>query len=174
MTGHCWKTASGWHCPPGNMTFKKKSVNRVILLYLNCLLGHLSLIELYTGCRKCCWTVTGSSRTICRYDFTLVELSTDWLDSGWTSWFDCSWAIFLVTPSIRVFNEYTIRVTVLLEYLDRTFSACGCNLFYNLLIFNPILLSCSRGSFLCLVHIHSNFYSLLIAVCVILRKFLIF
>ena len=48
-------------------------------------------------------------------------------------------------------------MTVPLEYLDRTFSICGYHLFYNSLMFNSIFLSLSRGSFLCLVHLHSNF-----------------
>ena len=55
------------------------------------------------------------------------------------------------------FGECTIRVTVLLEYIDHAFSIGGCHLFYILPIFNPIHLSVGRDSFLCLVHIHSNF-----------------
>ena len=54
------------------------------------------------------------------------------------------------------FGECTIRVTVLLKYLDHVFSICGCLLFYNSLIFACILLSFGRGSFLSLVHLHSN------------------
>ena len=62
-----------------------------------------------------------------------------------------------MTLPLEYFGECTIRVTVLLEYLDRTFFICGCHLFYNSLVFDPILLSFCRGSFLCLVHLHSNF-----------------
>jgi len=37
-------------------------------------------------------------------------------------------------------RECTIRVTVLLEYLNCIFSMCGCLLFCNLLIFDLVLL----------------------------------
>ena len=56
-----------------------------------------------------------------------------------------------------MFHECTIRVTVLLEYLDRTFSICGYLLFYNLLILDPILLFFEKDCLVCLVHLHSNF-----------------
>jgi len=65
-------------------------------------------------------------------------------------------------------------MTVLLKYLDRAFSIYGCHLFYNSLIFNPILLPVGRGSFLCLVHLHSNFQLILFAICVILVETLDF
>ena len=90
-------------------------------------------------------------------DFTPAELSTGWLYFGWTSWFDCRWTVFLVTPLMKYFDESTIRLTVLLEYLDHTFSICGCLLIYNSLIFSPIFLSFDKGSFLCLVCFYSNF-----------------
>ena len=48
-------------------------------------------------------------------------------------------------------------MTVLLEYLDRAFSICGCLLFYSLLILDPILLSFGKDNLLCLIHLHSNF-----------------
>ena len=54
-------------------------------------------------------------------------------------------------------NLHSMKTILLLEYLGRVFFTCGCHLFYNSLIFNPILLSFGRGSFLCLVHLHSNF-----------------
>jgi len=47
--------------------------------------------------------------------------------------------------------------TALLEYPDHAFSICVYLLFYNLLIFNPILLSFGKGYLFCLVHLHSNF-----------------
>ena len=53
--------------------------------------------------------------------------------------------------------ECTIRVTVLLDYLDRAFSICSYLLFYNLLILDPILLSFGKDNLLCLIHLHSNF-----------------
>ena len=136
--------------------------------------GNFILSELSTGWLDSYWTVYWLSWmllnchrlyswTVCRCDFTLAELSIGWLDSGWTWRFDCSWAVFSVTLLLEYFGECTIRVTVLLEYLDHAFSICGCLLFYNSLIFNPILLSFGRGSFLCLVHLHSNFQ--LISLC---------
>ena len=72
----------------------------------------------------------------------------------WLWWNLMIWAVFLVTLLLEHFGECTIRETVLLEYLDRLF---GCLLFYNSLIFHPILLSFGKHSFLCLVHLHSNF-----------------
>ena len=48
-------------------------------------------------------------------------------------------------------------MTVLLEHLDRAFSICGCLLFYNLLILDPILFSFGKDDLLCLIHLHSNF-----------------
>jgi len=78
---------------------------------------------------------------------TLVE-PNDMIAAELSSWWLFYWWI----------HYYTVyRVTVLLECLDCGFSVCGCHLFYNLLIFNPILLSFGRGYFLCLVHIYSNF-----------------
>ena len=44
-------------------------------------------------------------------DFALPEMSTGWLDSGWTSWFDCSWAVILLTLLLEYFGECTIMVT---------------------------------------------------------------
>jgi len=69
-------------------------------------------------------------------------------------------------------REYTISVTVLLEYLNRAFSFCGCLLFYNLLIF---LLSFGRDDLLCLIHLHSNFQLIPpCCLCVILAETLDF
>ena len=53
-------------------------------------------------------------------------------------------------------------MTVLLEDLNRALSICGCHLFYNSLVCNPILLSLDKGSFLCVVHLHSNFELILL------------
>ena len=87
-------------------------------------------------------------------DFTPAEMCAGWLDSAW---FDFSWAAFLVTLLLEYFGECTIKFTVLLEYLHRAFSICGCLLFYNSLIFHPIPLSFSGSSILCLVYLHNNF-----------------
>jgi len=65
---------------------------------------------------------------------------------------------FIMTILLEYFfGECTIRMTVLLEYLNRVLSMCGCHLFYNSLVFNPILLSFGRGFLLSLFHLHSNF-----------------
>ena len=65
-----------------------------------------------------------------------------------------------MTLLLEYLDECTVRVTVLLEYLDCTFSICGikipCVLFYDSLICNPILLSLNKGYLLCLIHLHSN------------------
>ena len=50
---------------------------------------------------------------------------------------------------------YGAKFWCVTEYLDH--ALCGCHLFYNSLVFNPILLSFGRGSLPCLVHLHSNF-----------------
>ena len=76
-----------------------------------------------------------------------------------------------MTLFLEYFGECTIRVTVLLEYLNHTFSICGCHLFYNSLIFHPILFYFGKGS---LVHFHGNFQLFLLAVCVILVETLDF
>ena len=62
-----------------------------------------------------------------------------------------------MTLLLEYFGKWIIGITILLEYLDLTFSICGCLLFYNSLVFNPILLSFDKSSFLCLVHLYSNF-----------------
>ena len=74
-------------------------------------------------------------------------------------------AVFLVTILLVYFGKCTNRVTVLLKYLDRAFSICGCLMLYNSLTFNLILLSFGKDSFLCLFHLHSNFQ--LIPPCII-------
>ena len=65
--------------------------------------------------------------------------------------------MFLVILLLEYFVNALIGVTVLLEYLDRIFSICGCLLFYNLLILDPILLSFGKDYLLYLVHLYSNF-----------------
>ena len=65
--------------------------------------------------------------------------------------------LVLVTLLLEYSGKCTIRMTVPSEYPDHAFSICGCHLFYNSLVFNPIVLSFGRGSLLCLVHLHSNF-----------------
>ena len=70
-----------------------------------------------------------------------------------------------MTLLLEFFYECTIRVTVLLEYLDRLFSICSCHLFYNSLVFNCFVLSFGRGSLPCIVHLHSNFQ--LIPLCIL-------
>ena len=90
-----------------------------------------------------CWSVTGSSWTVCKVILLLAELSTGRLDSGGILRFDCSWTVFLVTLLLEYFGECTIRVTVLFLYFG-------------------------MGSLPCLVHLYSNFNSFLFAVCVIL------
>ena len=59
---------------------------------------------------------------------------------------------------LEYFDECTIKVTVLLEYLNNVFSICGCILLHthNSLIFNSIV-SSSKGSFLYIVHFYSIF-----------------
>ena len=54
-----------------------------------------------------------------------------------------------------------IRVTVLLEYIDRALFICGCILLYNSLMFDPILLSLGNSCLLWLVHLSSNFQLIL-------------
>ena len=51
------------------------------------------------------------------------------------------------------FGECTIRVRISQSH----FSIFGCLLFYNSLIFDPILLSFCKGYLLCLVYLHNNF-----------------
>ena len=101
----------------------------------------LNVAALFIGCLESCWTVTGSI-------WTPAELSTWRLGSCWTLLFDCSWAVLLMTLLLEYFGECTFRVTVLLEYLDCEFSTCSFHLFYNSLVFNPILLSFGRDCFL--------------------------
>ena len=55
----------------------------------------------------------------CIHATTLPCHSTGWCDSGWTSKFDCSWAVVLVTLLLEYFDECTIRVTVLLDYASK-------------------------------------------------------
>ena len=62
-----------------------------------------------------------------------------------------------MTLLLEYFGEWIIGITILLEYLDLTFSICGCLLFYNSLIFNLVLLYFGKGSLLCLLHLDSNF-----------------
>jgi len=115
-------------------------------------------------CLECCWTVTGSSWTIA--GVILLLLNCQLVDLTLVESHDLIAASSLLgDSSIRVFWWiHSMRLTVLLEYLDCTFLICGCHLFYYLLIFNPILLSFGRGSFLCLVTFTAIFNSLLTAV----------
>ena len=99
-------------------------------------------------------------------DFTLSELSTGWLASGWTLWFDCSWVVFLVILLLEYFSDCTIRMTVLLEYLDHAF------LYVVAICFITHWYFFGRGSFLCLVHLHRT--SFLFVVCVMLVETLDF
>jgi len=71
-----------------------------------------------------------------------------------------------MTLLLVYFGECTIRVIVLLEYLDHAFSIYGGLLFYN-----SFFIFFDMGSFLCLVHLHNSFLQ---AVCVILAETLDF
>jgi len=66
----------------------------------------------------------------------------------------CLTSNFASPSPVEYLGECTIRVTVLLEYLDHTFSICGCLLDYHSLIF---LLFFGKGYSLCLLHLHNNF-----------------
>ena len=127
--------------------------------------GEFTLVELCNGCLKSCLTVTGSSYTICRVILlycilvvlnlaevsqALAEQYAEWLYSSWTVywvtwlwWIDCSWAVFLMTFLLEHFGECTIRVTVLLEYLDHAFlyvvAFCFITHWSYILFFFPLL-----------------------------------
>ena len=144
---------------------------------MNHMQGDFTLTELPTGWLEPGWTsrslhcVFSDLISLQKFNDLLAMLQKNLnnLDEliGWT---DCSWTVFLVTLLLEYLGECTIRVTVSLEYLDRAFSAFGCLLFYNSLIFNSILLSFGKD-LLCLFHLHNLF---LWAVCVILAETLDF
>ena len=117
-------------------------------MLLNC--HRLWLICMYAGWFYFIWTVYWVTRVLLNCILVVLnvaELSQAladlyagvillfWFDSGWTLWFDCSWAVFLLTLLLEYFGECSIKVTVLLKYLNHAFSICGCHLFYTLLIF---------------------------------------
>ena len=68
-----------------------------------------------------------------------------------------NYVIFTICQSniLCHFNIFTVQGDC--YSISITHSLFGCLLYYNSLLFNPILLSFGRGSFLCLVHPHSNF-----------------
>ena len=112
--------------------------------------GDCSLAEQFSGWLDSSWTRLLS-------DCNVAELSTGWLDSNWTFYRVLSLqSRFLSSDSsikvLHVLSECTIRVTVLLKYLDHTFSKCSCFLLMFIL-----LLYFSKYSVRWTVHLHISF-----------------
>ena len=104
--------------------------HRIYLIFVQ---GDFTLSELSirwlesseTGCIECGWTITGSIAEPYAGWFysTCMNCLLGYLTLGEPpiGWIDCRCSVFLVTLLLEYLSQCTIRVTVILKYLDRTF-----------------------------------------------------